>query len=298
MKKKILAIGLVLAVLAVIFTCGCVEKESILTKGDEKQVAELIQKECEYMNNGDWKALYECYSPGYRDAYPYDVFAEDLNEAMGLIRAFGGKGKFTVEDVNVSIKGDIAYATFVLKLGGDVVESKTEGDEDLFVRYNGTWYDMTEAEGPEMLGYNGWNEEDAAVLRKAEMRTLEEENEESKTPIHDIYENPDKYVDKEVTITASTNRWVAFGDLGTSRMHVVGEGFGIQDIGTYKAGYEERHEKIWFKYSGNTPQLEDFESKWGKSVSRTVRVKGVVRYGGGGMYKHFYIEGESWEYID
>jgi ketosteroid isomerase-like protein len=168
-----LVIGLVLAVLATVFACGCVEKGSILTKGDEKQVMKLIQKECEYMNKGDWKSLYECYSPGYRDAYPYNAFAEDQNAAIGLIRAFGGKGKFTVEDISVSIKGDIAYATYVIKLGDDVVESKTEGDEDLFVRYNGTWYDMTEAEGPSMFDHNGYNEEDASLLCKAEEMTPE-----------------------------------------------------------------------------------------------------------------------------
>ena len=119
----------------------------------------------------------------------------------------------------------------------------------------------------------------------------------SKTPIHDIYENPDNYVDKEVTITASTSWLTVCGTIGPT--YTPGEGFGIQDIGTHKGGvtgHFEEHAKIWVKYSGNTPQREDFEGKWGESVSHTIRVKGMVRYGG--RYKNFYIEGESWEYID
>ena len=78
---------------------------------------------------------------------------------------------FTVENINVRIKGDIAYATYVGKLDGDVLMSITEGNEDLSVRYDGVWYGMSKDEGAEIFGYNGWNEEDAAVLRKAEMMT-------------------------------------------------------------------------------------------------------------------------------
>ncbi len=155
-----------MVIVAAVLFAGCTE-----LKSDEKQVAELIQKDCEYMNNGDWKSMYEQCSPGYRSAYPYNAFAKDMNEVMASMRMLGGKGKFTVDDINVRIKGDIAYATYVVKLDGDVLVSITEGDEDLFVRYGGVWYDMSEDEGHDMFGYNGWNEEDAAVLRKAEMMT-------------------------------------------------------------------------------------------------------------------------------
>lgn len=128
---------------------------------------------------------------------------------------------------------------------------------------------------------------------------------ESKTPIHDFYENPDKYVDKEVTITART--YSPFYPCTISRQGFPaykpksGKGFGIEDIGAYvpssgiSAGFEF-NDGIWVEYSGNIPQREDFEGKWGKIESRTVRVKGIVRYAGG--HENFYIEGESWKYID
>jgi len=118
----------------------------------------------------------------------------------------------------------------------------------------------------------------------------------SKTPIHDIYENPDKYVDKEVTIKARTDIWVASGYGGIAGMFSRQEkGFGIEDIEASPSGLlGPEHQKIWVVYSGKTPQSEDFKGKWGESVTRTVRVKGIVRHAGGG--KIFYIEGKSWEY--
>jgi len=166
MERKTVDWMVIIVVVAAVIFAGCTE-----LKSDEKQVTELIQKDWEYANDGDWKSMYEQYSPGYRGAYPYNAFAEDINEGMALVRVLGGKGKFTVENINVRIKGDIAYATFVLKLDGDVLMSITEGDEDLSVRYDGVWYGMSNDEEPKTFGYNGWNEEDAAVLRKAEITT-------------------------------------------------------------------------------------------------------------------------------
>lgn len=121
---------------------------------------------------------------------------------------------------------------------------------------------------------------------------------ESKTPIHHIYENPDKYVNKEVTIKARTDKWVAFGWGGFTVFFGRQEkGFGIEDIKASPSGpLGPERETIWVVYSDKTPQLEDFEGKWGKSLTRTVRVKGIVRYAGGA--RNFYIEGKSWEYID
>lgn len=164
-RKTVDWIAIIVIVAAVIFA-GCTE-----LKSDEKKVAELIQKDCEYANDGDWKSMYKQYSPGYRSAYPYNAFAEDMNKGLALVRVLGGKGKFTVENVNVRIKGDIAYATYAVKLDGDILMSYTEGDEDILVRYDGVWYGMSNDEAPEIFGHNGWNEADAAVLRKAEMMT-------------------------------------------------------------------------------------------------------------------------------
>ena len=166
MERKTTEWIAMLVIVSAVMFAGCTE-----LKSDEKQVTEMIQKDCIYGNEGDWKSMYEQYSSGYRSAYPYNVFTEDMNEGMTLIRVLGGKGKFTAENINVRIKGDIAYATFVVKLDGDVLMSVTEGDEDLFVRYDGVWYVMSNDKEPKIFGYNGWNEEDAAVLRKAEMMT-------------------------------------------------------------------------------------------------------------------------------
>ena len=52
-RKTVDWIAIIVIVAAVIFA-GCTE-----LKSDEKKVAELIQKDCEYANDGDWKSMYE-----------------------------------------------------------------------------------------------------------------------------------------------------------------------------------------------------------------------------------------------
>ena len=88
MKRKTTELIAMVVIVAAVMFAGCTE-----LKSDEKQVTELIQKDCKYMNDGDWKSMYEQYSPGYRSAYPYNAFAEDMNEGLALIRVLGGKGK-------------------------------------------------------------------------------------------------------------------------------------------------------------------------------------------------------------
>ena len=142
-------------------------KTSTLT--DEMKIIELILKKVEYTNNWDWKSVYEFYSPGYRNAYPYAEFEKDRKDAWRTMRMFGAEGNLSIENINIKINENIAYATYILRIGTDIWDSRAEGNEDLWIKYNGQWYDMSEAKEPTETGYNGWNEEDVAVLHKIEM---------------------------------------------------------------------------------------------------------------------------------
>ena len=133
----------------------------------------------------------------------------------------------------------------------------------------------------------------------------------SKTPIHDIYENPDKYVDKEVTIMARGTGPDQHSQ-HLRRNSPDCSGFWISDIGKSEGSdvlsMLEPHDYIFVAYDGNIPreQHEEFKDEWGRQISRTVKVKGVVRHellrSACGWdtteYPCFYIEGESWEFID
>ncbi|NMG82768.1 MAG: hypothetical protein GIS02_01005 [Methanosarcinales archaeon] len=124
----------------------------------------------------------------------------------------------------------------------------------------------------------------------------------SKTPIHDIHENPDKYVDKEVTIKA-TVKGLTLSSAPSSHYHHSPDcsGFWISDIEKFEGGLSSPDD-IFVAYDGNTPikHREDFKDEWGRPIGiRTVKVKGVVRYELlRGAYSCFYIEGESWEFVD
>ena len=136
----------------------------------------------------------------------------------------------------------------------------------------------------------------------------------SKTPIRDIHESPDKYVDKEVTIKATVepgNKEVLIetGIVSYTRPAVKSSfghhspdcsGFWINDIESFCIG---AYDDIFVAYDGTIPGEQrggDFIDKWGRSIRRrTVKVEGVVRYELlRGEYPCFYIEGESWKFID
>ena len=190
MKKKTIAglIAIVAIAMAVMFA-GCVEEEApsdtvpapvsqnistpvptkTSTLTDEMKIIELILKKAEYTNNWDWKSVYGFYSPGYRNAYPYAEFEKDRKDAWTTMRMFGAEGNLSIENINIKTNENIAYATYILRIGTDIWDSRAEGNEDLWIKYNGQWYDMSEAKEPTETGYNGWNEEDVAVLHKVEM---------------------------------------------------------------------------------------------------------------------------------
>jgi len=105
------------------------------------------------------------------------------------------------------------------------------------------------------------------------------------TTIYELEKNPDKYIDKSITIDAKTGFWPG--------PKPDAEGFWIQDTKTY-GEYQLLPDYIFVTYSGDAPSTKD---KWGRQKDYNVRVKGTFRYTTIGRdMVIFYIDGESWEY--
>jgi hypothetical protein len=120
----------------------------------------------------------------------------------------------------------------------------------------------------------------------------------SNTTIYDIENNPDKYIDKKVTVTGRPGESLAFRVKGT-----LGElkGFYFSDINTHNKGNIYFPASIFVNYAGDIPS-KVIKDKWDRDKYVRVKVTGIVRhkmiklgFKESGM---FYIEGESWEYVD
>ena len=102
------------------------------------------------------------------------------------------------------------------------------------------------------------------------------------TSIYGIEQHPDDYIGKRVTIEAYVALWFhTYHDL---------KGFMITDL---KAPYSQ----IFVEYSGDYPS-DTITDKWGRKKDAVVKVTGIVRHKWEEGKGFFYIEGESWEYID
>ena len=115
------------------------------------------------------------------------------------------------------------------------------------------------------------------------------------TTIYKIENNPDKYINKKVTITGKPGSGLPYplerceDTLGELK------GFWISDIKTYKERLCPAN--IFVNYTGDIPS-KVIKDKWNRDMSTKIKVTGIVRHKvikGEGV---FYIEGESWEYVD
>ena len=106
------------------------------------------------------------------------------------------------------------------------------------------------------------------------------------TTINNIQKYPDRYVDKKVTIIAIRQYYfgTTYGDL---------KGFGISDGAPFGG--------MFVSYIGDTPSGV-IKDKWDRDKYVRVKVTGIVRHKvmkiGFTNEGIFYIEGESWEYVD
>ena len=118
--------------------------------------------------------------------------------------------------------------------------------------------------------------------------------------IDDIQEYPDKYIDKKVTITGHRGHVImdlfavetTYGNL---------KGFWISDKEPPKSSPFPICRGIFVSYIGDIPSRV-IKDKWERDKYVDVKITGIVRHKvmkiGFTDEGIFYIEGESWEYVD
>jgi hypothetical protein len=155
MKRTKLALVafLVLSLMTLPLLAACGDGDEPQPKSDEQQVRELIIKGLEAWNEGDWRTVYEMCSPNYRQTASYEEFKDFCERASDAMASLYGTTKVElVGDVNVRVEGEWAYATSKLRLGNIVVDMAEPGEEDIFRKVAGKWWDVTEV--PIDPGYN------------------------------------------------------------------------------------------------------------------------------------------------
>ena len=117
------------------------------------------------------------------------------------------------------------------------------------------------------------------------------------TTIYDIENNPDKYIDRKVTITGRPGGSFSFLTVKNNLGEL--KGFRISDNKTYGRSYLPA--EIFVDYASDIPSRV-IKDKWGRDKATKIKVKGIVRHKvmkiGSENKGIFYIEGESWEYVD
>lgn len=116
----------------------------------------------------------------------------------------------------------------------------------------------------------------------------------SNTTIYNIHEYPDKYINKKVTIVGHRGHDIMDLFAVVTTYHDL-KGFWISDNKTY--GSDMFCRGMFVEYTGNIPSRV-IKDKWGRNKYVDIKITGIVRHKvikGEGI---FYIEGESWKYVD
>lgn len=143
-QKKLIGIGAGIAVIVIILVA------LFSTVGsDERQIKKSIQKSVKAWNEKDYRTEYERMTPNYRNKISYEEWKNYAKGLSSLGLLFLGPGKMEISNINVSIKGEWAYASYKIKKGGEIIDSI---DEDIFRKVKGKWYDVVD--NPMIPGYN------------------------------------------------------------------------------------------------------------------------------------------------
>lgn len=136
--KQLFSFGIlgVLAILLAAFACN----GGVGWQSDEAEVRALIVRSLELTRAENWRELYKLYSPRFREECPYNDFLALSAAAVGLDLAELG-----VDEIDVWVEGDTAYATYILTYEGKDIYAVTENDPDIFIRLDGRWYDEVDS---------------------------------------------------------------------------------------------------------------------------------------------------------
>ena len=101
---------------------------------DEDQVRALLERYASLWNDRDWRGLYETAPPAVRESCPFEEFRDKV--AFGF--AFTGGKEIDIRDIDVTVEGDTAYASYDIYVGGEFFNRE---DSYRFVKEDGRWYD-------------------------------------------------------------------------------------------------------------------------------------------------------------
>jgi hypothetical protein len=109
----------------------------------EAQVRNLMDLQLSLARDHNWTALYQTYSPGFRQSCPYDRYTQRLNATGGPAEIDWSKVQQNITGIRV--QGDTANTTYVVLYDGRTADTVTASDPDIYVRVNGTWYDEVDS---------------------------------------------------------------------------------------------------------------------------------------------------------
>jgi ketosteroid isomerase-like protein len=102
---------------------------------DGRAVRSLFDQQLANFRAGDFDALYENYSPAFREQCSQAALVASI-EAAGI-----DPERLSFEDVEMTVQGDTARMTYTSVYDGEPMGSADASQPDIFTRIDGRWYD-------------------------------------------------------------------------------------------------------------------------------------------------------------
>jgi len=149
MQRHIITLSLIaMAVLLAASAMRCGGKPAaggLLGKGqanDEGEVRVFVARQMNLFQQGDWRELYQTYSPRFQEDCSYNDFLGEVSSAS--LWGFD-PGDVGMDELEVRVEGNVAYTTYIQTYEGRDIKAVTEDDPDLYVKIDGKWYDEVDS---------------------------------------------------------------------------------------------------------------------------------------------------------
>lgn len=112
---------------------------------DERQVKELVIRYFEAWNEGDYLALYDMWSPTYRETYLYPEFRQGCMVLHEILVLWYGTNQILLDGAStrVEIEGEWAFVTYRLWIGETEIDHADLGLVTVWQKVDGRWYAAT-----------------------------------------------------------------------------------------------------------------------------------------------------------
>ena len=185
---------------------------------DEDQVTSLVVHLAKLIREGEWRSLWEKYTPLTRELCPYEDYLDKLQGNLVLFRILvGDPDKFEVSDVDVEILGDTAFADYISSIDGEDVGST---ERDIFFKVDGRWYDVDEGGNDCVDSGEGERSRRRSIIEPTSPPNGIPVTDTSQAPIADTLGNIEVRI--EVTSDAAPSGSDAIVSIGTASLSSVG----------------------------------------------------------------------------